>query len=240
MVFPEGTNVTVKHDGDKLLAPGIGDDDRGLAVVLAVVRAFEKSGVLTNGTVYFVGDVGEEGPGNLRGMRHLFGKELKGKVDYFISVDDAGLGIASRAAASNRYRVTYKGPRPQLRRVRHPNPIHALGRAIAALPTSRCHTPKTTFNVGIIQGGTWSTPSPATTMEVDMRSESAASLDTVNTKVRKFCATPSRRRMRDGRCAAAAKLTMIIDTIGIFGQPAQSDAAPIVQTALGAAKASRR
>lgn len=61
-VFPEGTVVTVKHDGDKLVAPGIGDDDRGLAVVLAVARAFEKAGVQTNGTVYFVGNVGEEGP----------------------------------------------------------------------------------------------------------------------------------------------------------------------------------
>ena len=96
-VFPEGTDVTIKRDGTKLRAPGIGDDDRGLAVVLAVARAFEKTGLQTNGTVYFIGDVGEEGPGNLRGMRHLFGKELKGKVDYFISVDDTGLGIASRA-----------------------------------------------------------------------------------------------------------------------------------------------
>src|SRR5512142_1454300 len=109
-VFPEGTDVTVKHDGSKLRAPGIGDDDRGLAVVLAVVRAFEKTGLQTNGTVYFVGDVGEEGPGNLRGMRYLFGTELKGKVDYFISVDDTGLGIASRAVGSDRYRITYKGP----------------------------------------------------------------------------------------------------------------------------------
>ena len=107
-VFPEGTGVKVKREGDRLSAPGIGDDDRGLAVVLAVVRAFEKAGVQTLGTVYFIGDVGEEGPGNLRGMRHLFGQELKGKVDYFISVDDSGLGIASRAVGSNRYRVTYK------------------------------------------------------------------------------------------------------------------------------------
>src|SRR3954468_11631936 len=84
-VFPEGTDVTVKHDGEKLKAPGIGDDDRGLAVVLAVARAFEKAGVQTNGTVYFIGNVGEEGPGNLRGTRHLLTSELKGKIDYFIT-----------------------------------------------------------------------------------------------------------------------------------------------------------
>src|SRR6185503_4913861 len=74
-VFPEGTDVTVKKQGTRLVAPGIGDDDRGLAVVLAVARAFEKANIQTNGTVYFVGNVGEEGPGNLRGVRHLFTKE---------------------------------------------------------------------------------------------------------------------------------------------------------------------
>src|SRR5579884_2272356 len=109
-VFPPGTDVTVKHDGAKLEAPGIGDDDRGLATVLAVARAFAKAGVQNIGTVYFVGDVGEEGAGNSRGVRYLFTKELKGKVDYFISVDDTELHIVSRAVGSNRYHVTYKGP----------------------------------------------------------------------------------------------------------------------------------
>src|SRR5262245_7774684 len=92
-VFPDGTDVKVKKQGTRYSAPGISDDCRGLAVVLAVVRAFEKANVQTTGTIYFVGDVGEEGPGNLRGMRHLFAAELKGKVDYFISVDGADLGI---------------------------------------------------------------------------------------------------------------------------------------------------
>src|SRR5678816_2768858 len=133
-VFPEGTDVTVKRDGTKLRAPGIGDDDRGLAVVLAVARAFEKTGLQTNGTVYFIGDVGEEGPGNLRGTRYLFAKELKGKIDYFISVDGTGLDIASRAVGSHRYRVSYKGPGGHsYGAFGIPNPIHALGRAIAAV-----------------------------------------------------------------------------------------------------------
>jgi len=155
-VFPEGTDVTVKHDGDKLRAPGISDDVRGLAVVLAVARAFEKAGVQTNGTVYFIGNVGEEGPGNLRGTRHLFTTELKGKIDYFISVDGADLDIASRAVGSNRYRVTYKGPGGHsYGAFGIPNPIHALGRAIAGIADIQVPaTPKTTFNVGIIQGGT--------------------------------------------------------------------------------------
>jgi tripeptide aminopeptidase len=241
-VFPEGTDVTVKHDGDKLRAPGIGDDDRGLAVVLAVVRAFEKSGVQTNGTIYFVGDVGEEGPGNLRGMRHLFGNELKGKVNYFISVDDTGLGIASRAVGSNRYRVTYKGPGGHsYGAFGIPNPIHALGRAIAGISDIQVPaTPKTTFNVGVIQGGTSvNSISGNATMEVDMRSEDAASLAAVNTKVQKILhdALAAENARWTGSRAAAAKLTMIIDTIGIRPTGAQADGAPIVQTALGAAKA---
>jgi len=241
-VFPEGTDVTVKHDGDKLRAPGIGDDDRGLAVVLAVARAFQKAGVQTNGTVYFVGDVGEEGPGNLRGTRNLVTKELKGKIDYFITVDGAGLGIASRAVGSNRYRVTYKGPGGHsYGAFGIPNPIHALGRAIAAISDIQVPTtPKTTFNVGIIQGGTSvNSISADATMEVDMRSEDAASLAATDAKIQKALrdALTAENARWTGPRAAAAKLSLVIDTMGVRPTGAQSDAAPIVQTALSAAKA---
>jgi acetylornithine deacetylase/succinyl-diaminopimelate desuccinylase-like protein len=241
-VFPEGTDVTVKHDGGKLRAPGIGDDDRGLAVVLAVARAFEKTGLQTNGTVYFVGDVGEEGPGNLRGMRYLFGKELKGKVDYFISVDDAGLGIASRAVGSYRYRVSYKGPGGHsYGAFGIPNPIHALGRAIAGIADVQVPaTPKTTFNVGVIQGGT-SVNSIAgeASMEVDMRSEDAKSLAAVDAQVQRILrdALSAENARWKGSRAASAQLTLHVDTIGIRPTGAQADTAAIVQTALAAAKA---
>jgi acetylornithine deacetylase/succinyl-diaminopimelate desuccinylase-like protein len=241
-VFPEGTDVTVKHDGGKLRAPGIGDDDRGLAVVLAVARAFEKTGLQTNGTVYFVGDVGEEGPGNLRGMRYLFGKELKGKVDYFISVDDAGLGIASRAVGSYRYRVSYKGPGGHsYGAFGIPNPIHALGRAIAGIADVQVPvTPKTTFNVGVIQGGT-SVNSIAgeASMEVDMRSEDAKSLAAVDAQVQHILrdALNAENSRWKGSRAAGAQLTLHIDTVGIRPTGAQADTAPIIQTALAAAKA---
>jgi tripeptide aminopeptidase len=241
-VFPEGTDVTVKHDGTKLRAPGIGDDDRGLAVVLAVARAFEKTGLQTNGTVYFVGDVGEEGPGNLRGMRYLFGKELKGKVDYFISVDDSGLGIASRAVGSNRYHVTYKGPGGHsYGAFGIPNPIHALGRAIAGIADIQVPTtPKTTFNVGVIQGGT-SVNSIAgeASMDVDMRSEDAKSLAAVDVQVQRVLrnALTAENARWKGTRAGAAQLILHIDTIGIRPTGAQADDAPIIQTALAAAKA---
>jgi len=240
-VFPEGTDVQVKRIGTRMSAPGIGDDCRGLAVLLAVVRAFEKSGIQTNGTVYFVGDVGEEGAGNLRGMRRLFDKELKGKVDYFISVDDAGLGIASRAVGSNRYRVTYKGPGGHsYGAFGIPNPIHALGRAIAQIADVEVPAdPKTTFNVGVIQGGT-SVNSIAgeASMEVDMRSESADALKAVDAKIQKILTTAleAENGRWKGQRAATARLSVHVDTIGIRPTGAQSDSATIVRTALAAAK----
>jgi tripeptide aminopeptidase len=241
-VFPEGTDVSVKQDGDKLRAPGIGDDDRGLAVVLAVARAFEKTGIQTGGTIYFVGDVGEEGPGNLRGMRQLFTKELKGKVDYFISVDDAGLGIASRAVGSHRYRISYKGPGGHsYGAFGIPNPIHALGRAISAIADIQVpSTPKTTFNVGVIEGGTSvNSISGSASMEVDMRSEDPASLAAVDTKVQRIIR--SALAAENGRwtsaAAAKARLTLTVDTIGIRPTGSQLDAAPIVQSAIASGKA---
>lgn len=241
-VFPEGTDVTVKRDGTKLRAPGIGDDDRGLAVVLAVARAFQKTGIQTNGTIYFVGDVGEEGPGNLRGVRYLFEKELKGKIDYFISVDDAGLGIASRAVGSHRYRVTYRGPGGHsYGAFGIPNPIHALGRAIAGIADIQVPTtPKTTFNVGVIRGGTSVNSIPfEASMDIDMRSEDAKSVAAVDAQVQRIVreALAAENGRWKGPRAEKAKLSLVIDTIGIRPTGAQADSARIVQTAIAAGKA---
>jgi len=240
-VFPEGTDVSIKHKGDTIVAPGIGDDVRGLASVLTVARAFEKAGLQTNGTVYFIGNVGEEGPGNLRGTRHLLTKELKGKIDYFITVDGDGLGIASRAVGSNRYKVTYKGPGGHsYGACGSPNPIHALGRAMAGIADIQVPTnPKTTFNVGVISGGTSVNSIPFEgIMEVDMRSESATELANVDAKIQKILkdALTAETARWTGPRAAAAKLSLHIDTIGIRPTGGQADAAPIVQTALNAAK----
>src|SRR6266702_2531813 len=92
-VFPEGTNVKVTREGALLKGPGIGDDCRGLAVMLAVIRALNEAHIGTPGTITFVADVGEEGLGDLRGMKSLFFESLKGQIDAFISVDGIGLGI---------------------------------------------------------------------------------------------------------------------------------------------------
>ena len=241
-VFPEGTDVRVKTEGTRMSAPGIGDDCRGLAVVLAVVRAFQTANVQTNGTVYFIGDVGEEGPGNLRGMRYLFNKEMKGKIDYFISVDGTGLGVTSRGVGSHRYKITYKGPGGHsYGAFGIPNPIHALGRAMAGIADLQVPAnPKTTFNVGVISGGTSVNSIPFEgSMELDMRSESAQSLDALDAQVQKILANAleAENARWPGDRAQRARLSMTIDTIGI--RPAnsdQQDTAPIVATALEVGK----
>ena len=130
-VFPEGTDVQVRISGDTLRAPGIADDTRGLATLLAVLRAMNAADLETEQDVLFIGTVGEEGLGDLRGVKHLF-RDGGPRIDAFISVDGTGSdGITSMGLGSHRYRVTYKGPGG------HSwgafglgNPAHALGRAI--------------------------------------------------------------------------------------------------------------
>lgn len=187
-VFPEGTDVKVTREGSVLRGPGIGDDCRGLAVVLAVARTLVKSGIKTPGTITFVGNVGEEGLGDLRGVKYLFNEGLKGRVDRFVSIDGTGLGITNVAVGSLRYRVTFKGPGGHsFGAFGRSNPIHALGRAMATISNFEVPSePKTTFNVGRIGGGTSVNSIPFEAwMEVDMRSSDAAALQSLDLKFNK-------------------------------------------------------
>jgi acetylornithine deacetylase/succinyl-diaminopimelate desuccinylase-like protein len=172
-VFPEGTDVTVTREGPLLRGPGIGDDCRGLAVIAGIVRALDAAGVRTAGTLTFVGTVGEEGLGDLRGVKHLLSEELKDRVDAFLSIDGGGYAMTRLAVGSLRYRVTFRGPGGHsYSAFGQANPIHALGRAIAAVAELRVPSePKTTFNVGRIGGGTSvNSIAAAAWLEVDMRS----------------------------------------------------------------------
>lgn len=238
-VFPEGTDVRVTRAGSLMKGPGIGDDCRGLAVLLQVAKSLDKGGVRTRGTIYFVGNVGEEGEGNLRGTRHLLLGEFKGKIDYFISVDGTGLGITSKAVGSHRYRVRYKGPGGHsYGAFGMPNPIHALGRAIASISALEVPaSPKVTFNVGVVSGGTSvNTISPEGSMDVDMRSESATELNRIDSVFRR--AISAALANENGRWSNThPKITMSIDTIGIRPTGAQSDSAPIVTAAITAGRA---
>ena len=239
-VFPEGTDVKVSREGSFMKAPGIGDDCRGLAVILSVAKAMQGARLPNVGTILFVGTVGEEGPGNLRGVRYLFTKsDLRKSIDYFISVDGTGLGVTSRAVGSNRYRVTFAGPGGHsFGAFGMPNPIHAMGRAIAKIAEIQVPAaPKTTFNVGIVSGGTSvNTISPAGVMEVDMRSESAKELATIDGKVHAAIQQAlSEERARWPR--SRVPLDVKIDTIGIRPTGEQPDDAPIVRAAIASGKA---
>jgi acetylornithine deacetylase/succinyl-diaminopimelate desuccinylase-like protein len=237
-VFPEGTDVTVKREGTRLRGPGIGDDCRGLAVVLATARALDAAKVRTRGTLLFVGTVGEEGEGNLRGVRHLFATELKDKVDYFVSVDGTGIGITSDAVGSHRYRVTYKGPGGHsYGAFGMPNPMHALGRAIAALADFQVPAdPKVTFSVGVVEGGTSvNSIAASASMLVDMRSVDAAALQALDDRFQK--AVRDALAAENGRWQSDVELTVQVDTAGIRPAGSQPAGAPVVRAATDAARA---
>src|SRR5215204_3997135 len=181
-VFPAGTDCEVRREPSGLMrAPGIADDGCGLAALVALARALGEFELETRGSILFVGTVGEEGEGDLRGVRHLLtASEWASRVDAFISIDGPGLERLTHAAlASRRYRVTCRGAGG------HswgdfgvPNPVHALGRAIARLAAYPApKRPRTTFNVGRIEGGSGVNVIPREArMDVDLRSESPAEL----------------------------------------------------------------
>jgi len=206
--------------------------------VLAVARAMKAANVKTAGMVYFVGTVGEEGPGNLRGVRALFSGEFKGKINYFISVDGTGFGATSGAVGSNRYRVSYKGPGGHsYGAFGMPNPIHAMGRAIAKMADFTVPTePRTTFSASIVNGGTSVNSIPYEgIVEVDMRSESAAALATLDGRFQLAIRAALREeiaRWPDSK----VPLTMVIDTIGIRPAGSQPDSARIVRVAVQTGK----
>jgi acetylornithine deacetylase/succinyl-diaminopimelate desuccinylase-like protein len=237
-VFPEGTDVTVRREGTRLRGPGIGDDCRGLAVVLATARALDAAKVRTRGTLLFVGTVGEEGEGNLRGVRHLFATELRDKVDYFVSVDGTGIGITSDAVGSHRYRVTYKGPGGHsYGAFGMPNPMHALGRAIAALADFQVPAdPRVTFSVGVVEGGTSvNSIAASASMLVDMRSVDAAALQALDDRFQK--AVRDALAAENGRWQSDVELTVQVDTAGIRPAGSQPAGAPVVRAATDAARA---
>lgn len=181
-VFAKGTDFTVRREGERLFAPGIADDGCGLVALIAIVQALRAAQIKTAGSILFVGTVGEEGEGNLRGVRYLLtrGAWASQRIDAFLSFDGPGVDrITNRALGSRRYRIEFTGPGG------HswgdfglPNPVHALGRGIsrlAAYPVPK--DPRTTFNVGSIAGGTSVNAIPSrATMEVDLRSTADAEL----------------------------------------------------------------
>jgi tripeptide aminopeptidase len=217
-VFPEGTDVRVTRNGDRLHGPGLMDDALGLMDLLALVETMDHAQLTTAEDLLFVATVGEEGLGDLRGVKQLFLNEpMKGRIDAFISIDGASpRGITHRALGSKRYRITVNGTGghswADFGRV---NPAHALGRIIASFTAMPVPTkPRSSYNIGRIGGGTSVNSIPFEAwMEVDMRSESNEALQELE-KV--FLSTVNQGIDAENlfRSTEGSKLTVDVDMIG--------------------------
>lgn len=176
-VFPEETNVKVRREGTKLHAPGVGDDTHSLAVLLGYIRALDAAKIKTTKDILFVGNVGEEGPGDLRGSRYIFTKgKYKDRIAAFFSMDGTSAArVTSGAVGSRRYRVTFKGPGGHSYGAYGlVNPMAAMGATVVEMNKIKTPAkPKTTYMTSVVGGGTSVNSIPdAIWLEVDMRSES--------------------------------------------------------------------
>ena len=243
-VFPAETDVTVRREGNVYTAPGIGDNARGLAMMLTLARAFQQSGLETDDDVLYVGSVGEEGLGDLRGVRHLFsGADDAPEIDAVIAIDGGPLErVVATAVGSNRYRVTFRGPGGHsYGDFGRANPHHALADAIsrfrrAAQEVSDARGEKATFSVGRIGGGT-SINSIAfeSWMEVDMRStdpERLAALDAAFRESMNLALLAENGRRREG-----AALELELESVGARPAGRTPINAPLVVNAMAALRA---
>ena len=215
-VFPEGTSTKVRRDGDTLHAPGIGDTTVTLAALLAFVRAMDAGKMQNPRDIIFVANVGEEGQGDLRGVRHLFSASpLKARIGDFISFDGSTVGgITNAGVGSRRYRVAFVGPGGHsYGAFGIVNPMVAMAGTVTGLykivPPSDV---KTTYSASTVTGGTSVNSIPNTiTMEFDMRSASPANLKTVETQFLKLiddnvAAENAARDTRFGKISATPEL----------------------------------
>ncbi len=237
-VFPMETDVTVRMKGDTMYAPGIGDDTRGLSMVLTVLKAMNTAGIKTVSDILFVGVVGEEGLGDLRGVKHLFEKNNP-KIDAYIAIDGGDIGrINNMGFGSLRYKVTFKGPGGHSwGAFGLANPHHAMGKAIdyfdQAAGAFVSSGPRTSYNVGRIGGGTSVNSIPFETwIEVDMRSESPEKLKGVE----KIFLEQMNRAIADYNTTVkkGAKLTADIEKIGERPSGELAETLPLIQKALAA------
>ncbi|MBK9315629.1 MAG: M20/M25/M40 family metallo-hydrolase [Acidobacteria bacterium] len=217
-VFPEGTDVRVRRVGSRFCAPGIADDCSGLAAIVGLIQALNAAKIRPRGSIAFVATVGEEGEGDLRGVRHIFTDgRLAGRISAFISFDGPGLEwITHQALGSKRYRISLTGPGG------HSwgdfgvvNPVHALGRVIARLADYPAPTePRTSYNIGCIEGGESVNVIPQhASMDVDLRSASAYELS----RLEDFLISSIHLAMSDENAIRAASGKRLDSRISLIG-----------------------
>lgn len=237
-VFPAGTDVTVRYDDEKMYAPGIGDNTRGLVTVLGVLRAMEHAGIETEADVLFIGNVGEEGLGDLRGVKHLF-RDGAPKIDTLIAVDGGeSTRIVYGGVGSHRYKVTFQGPGGHSwGAFGLANPHHALGRAIQIFdenaPTVTTVGEKTSYNIGRIGGGTSINSIPFESwMEVDMRSGSQDKLDDIDAVLK--AAVEQALQEENVDRLDGPELTADVKRVGTRPAAQGDSSSPVVQRAMAA------
>jgi acetylornithine deacetylase/succinyl-diaminopimelate desuccinylase-like protein len=240
-VFPIETDVTVRFDDERMYAPGIGDNTRGLVTVLGVLRAMQHAGIQSEADILFIGNVGEEGLGDLRGVKHLF-RDGAPKIDTFIAVDGGESDrIVFGGVGSHRYRVTFRGPGGHSWGAYGlANPHHALGRAIQIFdenaPSVTSVGEKTSHNVGRIGGGTSVNSIPFESwMEIDMRSGSQDKLDDIDA-VLMAAVEQALQEENEGRLDGP-ELTVDVERVGTRPAAQQPLTNAVVQRAMAATQA---
>jgi len=237
-VFPHGTSVEVHRDQDRLQAPGISDDGRGLAALLAILRVLQETGTPTAHPLHFVATVGEEGLGDLRGVRQLCTQGGGRDALSFISLDGAGIGrVVTAGVGSRRYRMHLHGPGG------HswvdwgrPNPIAVVASALSRIPSASSLPPATTWSAGRIGGGTSVNAIPEESwVEVEVRAERAEDLDHLDAEL--LAAFDDALREANGGQPDDQAATLRVERIG--DRPAGSTPAdhPLVRAAVAATRA---
>lgn len=239
-VFPPGTDVKVRREGDKLFAPGVGDNSRGLVVMLALIKALQASGITTRDDILFVASVGEEGVGDLRGVKYLHRADGP-QIDELIAIDGGSdERVVNHAIGSNRYRLVFNGPGG------HSwgafglvNPAHALSRAIYYFDLEASDFVesgvKTSYNIGRVGGGTSVNSIPFESWaEVDMRSESPARLELIDAifqrSVARALAEANAQRDR------GEPLSVDVETLGRRPSGIVAPETPLIQRTLAATR----
>jgi tripeptide aminopeptidase len=216
-VFPPGTDVKVRRDGERLSAPGISDNGTGLAALVSIARAIQESKIKPRRTILFVADVGEEGEGNLRGMRALV-ETYRTRLKAALVLDGSGTDhVTTKALASRRLEVLIIGPGGHSwSDFGMPNPINALVRgSIRFINTKVPANPRTTFNLGQIEGGTSVNSIPYDAkLKVDIRSESEDELGKLEAALRESISAGVRDEMESSRDRTKGKLDWKIDVLG--------------------------
>ncbi len=230
-VFPDETPIKVRRTGDRLEGPGVGDNSTSLAVLVRVVAALLAAGWESPVDLVVLANVGEEGLGDLRGMKGFFdgyAAENRLNVRGCLVLDGPLGNLSNRGIGSRRLDVTFTGPGGHSwKDFGTPSAIHALGRAIAVVADLTVpRRPKTTYNVGLVRGGTSvNTIAAEAGMVVDLRSEQEEALDRLEARVRRAVS------------AAAGEGTGVrIEVVGDRPIGAIPDQHPLVQAARDAAR----